>query len=72
MSIITDLLTAVGTILTAFISLMSEAFQGVIGIFYEEETGFTMLGLLFVLGLAIGVFYFVFRFVRYLISLRSR
>ena len=72
MTIISDLIEAVGTILTSFVSLMGDAFEGVIAIFYVSDSGFTTIGYLFILGLAVGLFYFVFRFVRYLISLRSR
>lgn len=75
MSIITDLMQAVGSILTSFISLMSDAFSNVVEVIYVstgENQGFTTIGYLFLIGLAIGIFYFVFRFVRNLMRLRAR
>lgn len=75
MNILNDLMSAVGTALDGFVSLMTNAFNSVIELIYissGENQGFTTIGYLFILGLGIGIFYFVFRFIRNLLRLRAR
>ena len=67
MSVITDLLTIVGQWITGVFGWITDAFEGVLEIFYDE-TGFTVLGTLLLLGLAMSLVFFALRYIRSLIS----
>lgn len=67
MSVITDLLEIVGAWITGVFGWITDAFTGVLKIFYDE-TGFTVLGTLLLLGLAMSLVFFALRYIRSLIA----
>lgn len=67
MSVISDLLTIVGQWITGVFGWITDAFTGVLAIFYGE-TGFTVLGTLLLLGLAMSLVFFALRYIRSLIG----
>jgi len=56
MSVITDLLSIVGAWITGVFGWITDAFEGVLEIFYDD--GFTVLGTLLLLGLAMSLVFF--------------
>ena len=58
---------AVVEVITGFTNALIEAFSNITGLFYESETGFTVVGQLLLIGLGMGIVYFAFRFIRSLI-----
>lgn len=67
MTVITDLLQIVSQWITGVFSWIKHAFTGVLEIFHDG-TGFTVLGTLLLLGLAMGLVFFALRYIRSLIS----
>jgi len=55
-------------LLTAIIGWFEAAFTGVTGIFYDDETGFTLVGVFLLIGIALMVVMLVFRLIRGIIS----
>lgn len=71
MNIITDIFAALVSIVNGFVSVLVAGFDGIIQIFYDaspEGGGLTVLGVLLLIGLGMGLVYFVFRFIRGLIG----
>jgi len=66
MSVITDLLSIVGAWITGVFGWITDAFEGVLEIFYDD--GFTVLGTLLLLGLAMSLVFFALRYIRSLIA----
>lgn len=66
MTVITELLSIVGQWIEGVFGWITDAFEGVLAIFYDE--GFTVLGTLLLLGLAMGLVFFALRYIRSLIS----
>lgn len=66
MTVITDLLSIVGEWITGVFGWITDAFEGVLAIFYDD--GFTVLGTLLLLGLAMSLVFFALRYIRSLIS----
>lgn len=66
MTVVTDLLQIVGEWITGVFGWITDAFEGVLEIFYDE--GFTVLGTLLLLGLAMSLVFFALRYIRSLIS----
>lgn len=66
MSVITELITIVGEWITGVFGWITDAFEGVLAIFYDD--GFTVLGVLLLLGLAMSLVFFALRYIRSLIS----
>jgi len=66
MSVVTDLLQIVGEWITGVFGWITDAFEGVLEIFYDD--GFTVLGALLLLGLAMSLVFFALRYIRSLIS----
>lgn len=67
MSVVTDLLQIVGEWITGVFGWITDAFTGVLEIFYDD-TGFTVLGTLLLLGLAMSLVFFALRYIRSLIA----
>lgn len=67
-AVVTDTTTTVGKWLTGMIQWLSAVFTGITALFYIEGTGFTILGVLMLSGLAVGLIYFGIRFVTKLIK----
>lgn len=70
MSVITDLLQIVGEWITGVFGWITDAFTGVLEIFYDtaDGGGFTVLGSLLLLGLASGLVFFALKYIRSLIA----
>lgn len=71
MSVITDLLQIVGAWITGVFGWIASAFNGVLEVFYistGENQGFTIMGVLLLLGLASGLVFFALRYIRGLIA----
>lgn len=56
------------SVITQFITSLTTALNGVIDIFYQEETGLTVLGTLLLISLGMGIVYWGFRLIRNLIG----
>lgn len=56
------------SVITQFVNSLSSALNGVIDIFYVEETGLTVLGTLLLISLGMGIVYWGFRLIRNLIG----
>lgn len=54
-------------VITGFTNALINAFSNMTQLFYEPETGFTVVGQLLLIGLGMGIVYFAFRFIRSLI-----
>ena len=66
MSVINDLLAIVEAWIIGVFNWITGAFEGVLEIFYDD--GFTVLGTLLLLGLAMSLVFFALRYIRSLIS----
>jgi len=67
MNVVNNLLAIVGAWITGVFGWITDAFTGVLEIFYDE-TGFTALGVLLLLGLAMSLVFFALRYIRSLIA----
>ena len=54
-------------VITGFTNALINAFSNMTQLFYNEESGFTVVGQLLLIGLGMGIVYFAFRFIRSLI-----
>jgi hypothetical protein len=69
MSVVTELLAIVGAWITGVFGWITDAFEGVLEIFYDTSTSkFTVLGALLLLGIAMGLVFFALRYIRSLIA----
>jgi len=67
MNVVNNLLAIVGAWITGVFGWITDAFTGVLEIFYDEA-GFTALGVLLLLGLAMSLVFFALRYIRSLIA----
>lgn len=67
MSIVTQLWEVVSSVVSGMISALVSALSSLTVVFYETETGFTFIGVLLLMGIGVGLVYFVFRFVQNLV-----
>jgi len=67
MNVVNNLLAIVGAWITGVFGWITDAFEGVLEIFYDEA-GFTALGVLLLLGLAMSLVFFALRYIRSLIA----
>lgn len=58
----------IGSLLTAILGWFEDAFTGIAGLFYVEETGFTLVGVFLLIGIALMLVMLVFRLIRGIIS----
>ena len=69
MSVITELLSIVGAWITGVFGWITDAFEGVLEIFYDTTSDkFTVLGVLLLLGIAMSLVFFALRYIRSLIA----
>lgn len=71
MGIITDIFAALVAIVNGFISVLVAGFNGIIQIFYDttgDSGTLTVMGVLLLIGLGMGLVFFVFKFIRGLIG----
>jgi hypothetical protein len=69
MSVVTELLSIVGAWIEGVFGWIADAFGGVLEIFYDTTNeGFTVLGTLLLLGIAMGIVFFALRYIRSLIA----
>lgn len=73
MDFITTIFEALQDIVAAVSSLIGNVFESVVGLIYKsgEGGGLTIVGVLLLIGVAVGLFFFVFRWVRSLIRIRG-
>lgn len=57
----------IGSLLTAILGWLGDAFTGITGLFYDE-TGFTLVGVFLLIGIALMLVMLVFRLIRGIIS----
>lgn len=58
----------IGSLLTAILGWLEDAFTGITGLFYDETTGFTLVGVFLLIGIALMLVMLVFRLIRGIIS----
>ncbi len=58
----------IGSLLTAILGWLGDAFSGITGLFYDEDTGFTLVGVFLLIGIALMLVMLVFRLIRGIIS----
>lgn len=56
------------SVITSFVTSLTSALNGVVAIFYTEESGLTILGTLLLISLGMGIVYWGFRLIRNLIG----
>lgn len=73
MDFITTMFETLQQIVTAVGSLIGNVFESVVNLIYDssEGGGLTVVGVLLLIGVAVGLFFFVFRWVRSLIRIRG-
>lgn len=73
MDFITTMFETLQQIVTAVGSLIGSVFESVVDLIYTsgENGGLTVVGVLLLIGVAVGLFFFVFRWVRGLIRIRG-
>ena len=74
MDFITTMFETLQQIVTAVGSLIGNVFESVVNLIYDssaENGGLTVVGVLLLIGVAVGLFFFVFRWVRGLIRIRG-
>lgn len=57
----------IAEVLTEYVSAITNVFEGVIGIFYQSETGLTLMGTLLLIGIGVGIVVWAFNLVKGLI-----
>ena len=67
MGIVTEVISAVGEWITGVFGWLVTAVEGVVSIFYDAESGLTIVGVLLLFGLAMSLVFFAFNFIRGLI-----
>jgi len=65
--VIAQFWNAVIEVVTGFTNALVGAFSNITELFYESETGFTVIGQLLLIGLGMSIVYYAFRFIRNLI-----
>ena len=74
MDFVTTMFETLQQIVTAVGSLIGNVFESVVDLIYDsspEGGGLTVVGVLLLIGVAVGLFFFVFRWVRSLIRIRG-
>ena len=68
---IQEIFSTLTEITTEVIDWFTSIFEGVIGLFYADSE-MTLLGTLALIGLSVGVFYFVLRFIIDMLQFRAK
>ena len=74
MSIITQIYEALTAIVTGWVGVISDLFEGVVELFYTtgaEGGELTFVGVMVLVGVGIGLFTFGFNFIRRLVKMRG-
>ena len=58
----------IGDLLDAVLDWLTEAFTGITGVFYDADTGFTLVGVFLLIGIVLVLVMLVFRLIRGIIS----
>lgn len=61
LTIVGDIFTLIGEVITSGLTVVSSALSGIIPIFYVEATGFTVYGVLLLIGVGMGLIFFAWR-----------
>ena len=67
---VTKIIEVVGQWVTSFTTMFVDIFEALVGIFYNAETGITLIGTLSLAGLGIGLVYFAYKVIRRLMKLK--
>ena len=67
---VTKIIEVVGQWVTSFTTMFVDIFETLVGIFYNAETGITLIGTLSLAGLGIGLVYFAYKVIRRLMKLK--
>ena len=67
---VTKIIEVVGQWVTSFTTMFVNIFETLVGIFYNAETGITLIGTLSLAGLGIGLVYFAYKVIRRLMKLK--
>lgn len=65
------IITAMTAVFTAVSTWLMTFITSVIGVFYDDETGFTFLGVLALVSLAISIFFLIVRLIQNFLHLRG-
>lgn len=57
----------IAEVLTEYVSAITNVFEGVINIFYQSDTGLTLMGTLLLIGIGVGIVVWAFNLVKGLI-----
>lgn len=66
---VANIFQTIGQAISSFTTALSSALEGITGMFYDTD-GLTTLGVLLLIGVGVGVVYWVFGLIRGLISQR--
>lgn len=72
MGIIDAIFAALSGVANGVVNVFSGIFDGVGGLFYVEDTGLTLLGVLSLVAVGVGLFAWVFRMIQNLIRVRVK
>ena len=61
MTIIGEIFSSIGEVITGGLTVVSSALSGVIPIFYVAETGFTLYGVLLLIGIGMSLIFFAWK-----------
>ena len=67
---ITAVINTITSWVSAFTTMFVTIFETLIGIFYQAETGITLVGTLSLAGLGISLVYFAYKVIRRLMKLK--
>lgn len=67
---VTKIIEVVGQWVTSFTTMFVDIFETLVSIFYNAETGITLIGTLSLAGLGIGLVYFAYKVIRRLMKLK--
>ena len=66
---VADIFTTIGDVIVGYLDAIADMFNSVIALFYNADTGFTLLGTLLLIGFGIGIVVWGVNLVRGLIRL---
>lgn len=68
MSIVSELWSIITEVITGLLSALVASFEGVVTVFWDDETGFTFIGTFLLIALGFTIVFFALRFIRSLIQ----
>lgn len=76
MDIVNVIFTAIGDIITGFVGVVTNAFNGVVGLWYTAPSGsgtgsLTLLGVLSLIAFVAGIVWFAISFIGKMISMKT-